>query len=203
MVTRTLVDSEDPAFQHLTKAVGPYNSAEHAAAKQEQGQVWRDEGSKGWRRLVASPEPQEILDAPAVGALLDAGFLVVAAGGGGIPCVPAPEGGFEGIEAVIDKDLTAYLLSTMVDADVLVIATDVDHAVLGWGTPQARPLEKVTVSQVRELIEGGAFGVGSMLPKIEAVTRFVERGGSRAVVTALPKIAQAVAGGVGTEIVPD
>ena len=203
LVTRTLVDPEDLAFAAPTKAIGPYNDAAHAAAKQAEGQVWRDEGKRGWRRLVASPEPVEILDAGAVSALLAAGFLVVAAGGGGIPCVPDPRGGYRGTEAVIDKDLTAYLLSRMVDADLLVIATDVENAVLAWGTPEARPLGRVPVSELRSLVDAGEFGVGSMGPKIEAVTRFVEAGGPRAVVTALSSIAAAVRGGVGTEVVPD
>ncbi|AXH96863.1 carbamate kinase [Ornithinimicrobium avium] len=203
LVTRTLVDPDDPAFAVPTKAIGPYRRAEHAAAKQAEGQVWRDEGRRGWRRLVASPEPREILDAGAVAALLGPGFLVVAAGGGGIPCVPDPRGGYRGTEAVIDKDLTAYLLSRMVEADLLVIATDVEHAVLGWGTAQERPLGRVPVSDLRGFLEAGEFGVGSMLPKIEAVTRFVESGGPRAVVTALSSIAAAVKGGVGTEVVID
>lgn len=202
VITRTLVDLQDPAFTSPTKAIGPYNDAQHAAAKQAEGQSWREEGERGWRRLVASPEPREILDAPAVSALLGQGFLVVAAGGGGIPCVPDERGGYQGVEAVIDKDLTAYLLSRMVEADLLVIATDVEHAVLDWGTPQARPVGSVAASELRACIEAGEFGVGSMLPKIEAVTRFVEQGGTRAVVTDLTRIADAVAGGVGTEVLP-
>lgn len=202
LVTRTLVDPDDPAFATPTKAIGPYRTAEQAAAKQAEGQVWRDEGSRGWRRLVASPEPQEILDARAVGALLADGFLVVAAGGGGIPCVPDARGGYRGAEAVIDKDLTAYLLSRMVGADLLVIATDVEHAVLGWGTPDERPLGRVAVAELRGFVQAGEFGVGSMLPKIEAVTRFVESGGPRGVITALTSIQDAVGGDVGTEVVP-
>lgn len=202
LVTRTLVDPDDPAFGTPTKAIGPYRSAQVASAKQAEGQVWRDEGPRGWRRLVASPEPQEVLDAPAVSALLGQGFIVVAAGGGGIPCVPDARGGYKGVEAVIDKDLTAYLLSRMVGADLLVIATDVDHAVLGWGTAEERPLGRVGVAELREMERAGEFGVGSMLPKIEAVTRFVESGGPRGVITALSNIQDAVAGGVGTEVVP-
>lgn len=203
LVSRTQVDPDDPAFENLTKAVGPYGSAEHAATMTEQGQSWRDEGAKGWRRLVASPEPLKIIDAPAVAALLGQGFLVISSGGGGIPVVPAPEGGYQGIEAVIDKDLTSTLLSRQVEADLLVIATDVEHAVLDWGTPQARPVGRVTASQIRAHITAGEFGVGSMLPKIEAVTRFVEGGGGGAVVTSLATIVEAVAGETGTVIVPD
>lgn len=202
LVSRTRVDPQDPAFATPTKAIGPYGSAEHAAAMVEQGQSWRDEGPKGWRRVVASPEPLEILDAPAVTALLDQGFLVVSSGGGGIPVVPDPRGGWSGVEAVIDKDLTATLLSRQVAADLLVIATDVEHAVLGWGTPQARPLHRVSAGELRGHIEAGEFGVGSMLPKVEAVTRFVEAGGPCAVVTALASITEAAAGETGTVVVP-
>lgn len=203
LVSRTEVDPDDQAFTRPTKAVGPYNDAEHAATMVEAGQSWRDEGPKGWRRLVPSPEPQRIVDAPAVAALLGQGFLVVSSGGGGIPVVPDARGGHEGVEAVIDKDLTSTLLSRQVEADLLVIATDVEHAVLDWGTPQARPVGRVTASQIRAHITAGEFGEGSMLPKIEAVTRFVEEGGQMAVVTALPRIADAVSGEVGTVIVPD
>ncbi|MGD8201715.1 carbamate kinase [Ornithinimicrobium sp. W1679] len=202
LVSRTLVDPDDPAFAEPTKAVGPYRDAEHAAAMTEQGQSWRDEGDKGWRRTVPSPEPREIVDAPAVEALVARGFLVVSSGGGGIPVVASPTGGYEGIEAVIDKDLTATLLSRQVDADLLVIATDVENAVLRWGTPQARPIGEVDVVTMRRHIEEGEFGVGSMLPKVDAVTRFVEGGGPRAVVTSLPSIAEAVAGRTGTIVVP-
>ncbi len=202
LVSRTLVDPADAAFARPTKAIGPYNDAEHAAAMTAQGQAWRDEGTKGWRRVVASPEPLEIVDAPAVAALLGQGFLVVSSGGGGIPVVPDPRGGYQGIEAVIDKDLTATLLSRQVGADLLVIATDVEHAVLGWGTPGARPLGRVSAAELRGHIEAGEFGEGSMLPKVEAVTRFVEGGGPRAVVTDLASIAEAAAGRTGTVVVP-
>lgn len=203
LVSRTLVDPQDPAFAEPTKAVGPYGSAEHAEAMIAQGQQWRDEGEKGWRRLVPSPEPREMLDAPAVAALLAQGFLVVSSGGGGIPCVPDERGGFAGVEAVIDKDLTATLLSRAVDADLLVIATDVDHAVLRWGTPEATAIETVTAGQMRAYLEAGEFGVGSMLPKVEAVTRFVEEGGDRAMITSLASITEAIAGRTGTVVTGD
>lgn len=202
VVTRTLVDADDPAFGEPTKAIGPYNSAEHAAQMEEQGQAWRDEGEKGWRRLVPSPEPRAILDLATIDTLVGAGSVVVCAGGGGIPCVPDPRGGYQGIEAVIDKDLTATLLSRSVGADVLVIATDVAHAVIGWGTDEAQDIGEVSAAAMRAHIEAGEFGVGSMLPKVEAVTRFVEGGGSRAIVTALDSITEAVEGHTGTVIRP-
>ena len=202
LVSRTLVDPDDPAFDEPTKAVGPYNDAEHAARMVEQGQSWRDEGAKGWRRLVPSPRPQEILDAPAVTTLLAQGYLVVSSGGGGIPCVADPRGGYQGVEAVVDKDLTATLLSRTVDADVLVIATDVEHAVLGFGTDGATPLGEVDVRTLRSHLEAGEFGVGSMLPKVQAVAEFVETGGPRAIITSLDSIGRALDGRTGTVVVP-
>lgn len=202
LVSRTRVDPDDPAFAAPTKAVGPYGSAEHARRMQAQGQAWRDEGAKGWRRLVASPEPVEIVDAPAVQALLAQGFLVISSGGGGIPVAPDERGGYRGVEAVIDKDLTATLLSRQVGADLLLVATDVEHAWLGWGTPPARPLGRVSVAELRAHLRAGEFGVGSMMPKVEAVARFVESGGARAAITDLASIRAAAQGRAGTLVVP-
>ena len=199
LVTRTLVDPDDPGFATPTKPVGRYVSRERAEALIAHGETWEDRGDQGWRRVVASPEPLEVLDAPAVLALIDAGFVVVAAGGGGIPHVRQPDGSLHGIGAVLDKDLTAALLARTVGADVLVIATDVEHAVLDFGTERARPLGRVTQGELRAHAAAGQFASGSMGPKVEAVVRFVEQGGRRAVVTSLDRIAAAVAGtGSGT-----
>jgi carbamate kinase len=202
LVTRTLVDVDDPGFSEPTKPVGRYLPQEQAQKLVAHGETWQDRGDKGWRRVVASPEPVEVLDAPAAAALMAAGFLVVAAGGGGIPVVRHPDGTLHGVEAVLDKDLTAALLGRTVDADVLVIATDVEAAVLDWGTPQARPVGRVTPEQMRQHAADGHFAGGSMGPKVEAVVRFVESGGSRAVITSLERIADAVQGmeGAGTVI---
>ena len=171
----------------------------------EHGEFWEDRGEKGWRRMVASPEPLEILDAPAVLALIDAGFVVVAAGGGGIPTV-REETGCRGVEAVIDKDLSAALLARTVEADVLVIATDVPHAILRFGTPEAEPIGRVTVSAMRAHAAEGHFAGGSMGPKVEAALRFVEdsrREGRAAVITDLDSIIDGIAGDAGTVVVPD
>lgn len=203
VVTRTLVDGEDAGFTTPTKPIGRYLPAEEAKRLEEHGQTWQDRGERGWRRVVASPEPLEVLDAPAVRALLDAGFLVVAAGGGGIPVVREGDGSLRGVEAVIDKDLAAVVLAAAVDADALVIATDVEHAVLRYGTPDAEPLGTTSVSRMRQLAEEGHFASGSMGPKVDAVCRFVERGGRRAVITSLARIADALDGDAGTVVVPD
>jgi carbamate kinase len=200
LVCRTLVDAADPGFAHPTKPVGRYLPEAKAQAMIAHGETWEDRGEKGWRRVVASPEPLEILDAEAVHALVAAGFVVVTSGGGGIPCVRDDDGSIRGIEAVIDKDLSAALLGRALEVDVLVIATDVDHVVLGWGTPQAEPLTQATPERMRELAAQGHFASGSMGPKVEAVTRFVENGGRRAVICTLTDIAAAAEGKAGTVV---
>jgi carbamate kinase len=196
LVSRTLVDANDPHFREPSKPIGRYLPAAEAAVMIEHGQHWQDRGERGWRRVVASPEPLECLDAPAAAALLAAGYVVVCAGGGGVPVVRA-EGELRGVEAVIDKDLTASVLAGQLAADLLVIATDVDAAVIGWGTDAARPLGTVTVADLRAHAAAGEFATGSMGPKVEAAARFAEQGG-RSAITSLHRIAEAVAGTAGT-----
>jgi carbamate kinase len=236
VVTRTLVDANDRGFTHPTKPVGRYLPKEQAVAMIAHGQTWEDRGERGWRRVVASPEPLEILDAPAAKALLDAGYVVVACGGGGIPMArevasgggderagsadpaspTAPtallaasagsrvgldgSGGLRGVEAVIDKDLSAVLLARAVAADQLVIATDVDHMFVHFGAADARALQRIGVADLRAHLAAGEFAGGSMAPKAEAACRFVEGGGRRAVVTGLGRIREAVLGEAGTVV---
>ncbi len=203
VVTRTRVDGGDAGFTHPTKPVGRYLPADQAHALVEHGQKWEDRGDKGWRRVVASPEPLEVLDAATIRLLADAGYVVIGAGGGGIPVVRDADGTLRGVEAVIDKDLTAALLAPQVGADVLVIATDVEHVILGYGTADARPLERTTAAELRTIAREQAFASGSMGPKVEAAVRFVENGGSRAVITSLEKITEAVHGRAGTVVEPE
>lgn len=200
LVTRALVDADDPGFTTPTKPVGRYVSADEAAVMVEHGETWEDRGERGWRRLAASPEPLEVLDADAVRALVDAGHVVVANGGGGIPVVRGADGSLRGVEAVIDKDLGAALLGVALDVDVLVIATDVPHVVVGFGTDAARPLGRTTVEELRALADDGEFGSGSMGPKVEAVARFAERAGRHGVICALDDIVAAVDGTAGTVV---
>lgn len=201
VVTRTMVDADDPGFDHPTKPIGRYLPADEAKVMVEHGQNWEDRGERGWRRVVASPEPRQILDAPAASALIEAGFVVIAAGGGGVPVVRDGDGTVRGVEAVIDKDLAAALLAQTVGADLLVIATDVAQAVLNYGTDAAQPIGRVDVPTMRAYAAEGHFASGSMGPKVEAACRFADRG-RRAVITSLDQIAAAVRGGTGTEIVP-
>ncbi len=144
LVSRTLVALDDPGFARPTKPIGRHLPAEEAQVLIGHGETWEDRGEKGWRRVVASPQPIEVLEGPAIRALLDAGLMVIAGGGGGIPVVRDADGSLRGVEAVIDKDLSAVVLARAVSADALVIATDVDNAVVGFGTPQARPLGGTT-----------------------------------------------------------
>jgi carbamate kinase len=203
LVTRTLVSLEDPGFTKPTKPIGRFLTAEEAAPLVEHGETWEDRGEKGWRRVVASPEPLEILDAPAVRALVAAGFVVIANGGGGIPCVREADGSLRGIEAVIDKDLGAALLGTSLGTEVLVIATDVPHAVLRYGTPEAEDIGRVQVSQMEAYVAEGHFASGSMGPKVEAACRFVRATGHPGVITDLDSILDAVEGRAGTVVLPD
>jgi carbamate kinase len=207
VVSRTEVAADDPGFSAPSKPIGRYLSQAEAAVMIGHGQHWQDRGERGWRRVVASPEPRRCLDAPAALALLDAGFAVVCSGGGGIPVVAdgAPGGyvSYRGVEAVIDKDLTAALLATTLAADRLVIATDVEHAVLGWGTEHARPLAGIAVGDLEALLARGEFASGSMEPKVRAACRFARTHGKPAAITSLEGIAGALAGTAGTIVHPD
>jgi carbamate kinase len=194
LVTRTLVDADDPHFREPSKPVGRYLPHAEAQRFMALGQVWEDRGERGWRRVVASPEPRAVVDVPAIAALLAAGFVVVCAGGGGIPVVDDGVDGhaLRGVEAVVDKDLTAALLAHALGADALVIATDVPAVMVGFGTPSARPLGHVTAAELRGHAAEGQFARGSMGPKVEAALRFVDGGGARAVITSLEHISDAV-----------
>ena len=205
VVTRTLVDPSDPGFVRPTKPIGRFLPADEAQLLVEHGEVWEDRGEKGWRRVVASPEPLDIIDAAAVLALVDAGFVVVANGGGGIPVVRRDDGSLTGVEAVIDKDLGAALLGVLVGADLLVVATDVPQAVLDFGRPDAQPIGRVLLSQMQAYADDGHFASGSMGPKVDAVCRFVQGTDQPAVITSLDRIVDAVTrpGEVGTVVVAD
>ncbi|MFA1548017.1 carbamate kinase [Actinomadura chokoriensis] len=199
VVTRTLVDGADPGFGAPAKPIGRYFPEEQARRSMALGETWRSFGERGWRRVVASPEPLEILDAGAAAALLDAGHVVVAAGGGGAPVVRV-DGTLRGVEAVVDKDLAAQLLARRLGASVLVIATDVEGAMTGFGTPRARPLHRTTAAELAALAAAGHFAGGSMGPKVEAARRFVASGGRRAAIASLARLGDAARGEAGTVV---
>ncbi|HUB40837.1 MAG TPA: carbamate kinase [Streptosporangiaceae bacterium] len=200
LVSRTLVAADDEHFSRPSKPVGPYRNASEASTMVEAGQLWQDCGQRGWRRLVASPEPLECLEARAAAALLAANYVVVCAGGGGVPVIRDGDE-LRGVEAVVDKDLAAAVLARQLDVDRLVIATDVDGAFVGWGTRQAAGIGKIGARQLRDLAADGHFADGSMGPKVEAACRFAELGG-RSVITSLRRLASALRGTAGTIVEP-
>ena len=199
LVSRTLVDAADQAFTHPTKPIGRFLSEAEAKVLIDHGQDFIEVPGKGWRRVVASPEPLACLDGAAADTMLAAGYLVVCSGGGGIPTVRS-EDGLHGVEAVIDKDLTASLIAQHIGADVLVIATDVEAAVTDWGTPSARAIGSVSAADLRAISAEQNFASGSMGPKVEAVLRFAERAGGTGIITSLAHITQAVEGHLGTRV---
>lgn len=200
VVSRTLVDADDPAFNAPTKPIGRFADAETAQRLSGGGQKWADQGSDRWRRVVPSPKPLEIIEAPAIAALLDAGFLVVGGGGGGIPVIRTADGELKGVEAVIDKDLNSVLLAEQIKADALVLATNVDNAWLDWGTDNARAIGTIDVATMRGHLADGQFPPGSMGPEVDAVCSFVEATGGKGIITKLENIREAVEGAAGTVV---
>jgi carbamate kinase len=198
VITRVLVDAADPAFAAPTKPIGRYMTAAEAAERIAGGEAWEDRGERGWRRVVASPEPVEILDRGTIAALMAEDAIVVAAGGGGIPVV-REDGRLHGIEAVLDKDLTGALLARTVDADCFLIATDVEAAAVGYGTATQEWLGAVDAARLRQLLARGEFGRGSMGPKVRAALAFADAGG-RTVITSLERLREGVEGDAGTRV---
>ena len=194
LLTQVVVDSEDDAFRNPTKPVGPvYQQGEAARLAAERRWSIAKDG-RGWRRVVASPEPRRIVELRAISLLVEAGVLVVCVGGGGIPVVANGDGALRGVEAVIDKDLAAALLATLLRADVLLLLTDVEAVELDRGTPSARPLRDATPAQIRRL----GLPPGSMGPKAEAAARFAESTGGLAAIGALDQAGALIAGSAGT-----
>ena len=198
VITRVLVDKDDPGFSKPTKPIGRYVTEAEAEERIAAGEAWEDRGERGWRRVVASPDPLEILDRGTIDALIGDDAIVVAAGGGGIPMV-REEGVLRGVEAVLDKDLTGALLARTVNADTFLIATDVEAAAIGFGTPEQEWLGAVDADRLRALLQAGEFGGGSMGPKVRAALAFADSGG-RAVITSLERLREGVEGAVGTRV---
>jgi len=202
LITQVVVDGRDPAFRRPTKPVGPaYDEATAHRIAQESGHVYREVATGRWRRVVASPSPLRFVEEEPLLQIIEAGHVVVAAGGGGVPVVEDGDA-IRGVEAVVDKDLTAGRLAALVDADVLLILTEVARVQIGFGTPQARELERLTTDEARRLLAAGEFPEGSMGPKIAACCDFVEATGRRAVIAALSDVEKAVFGDAGTSVVP-
>ena len=202
IVTQTVVDQADPAFQNPTKPIGPFYSEEEAKKVQaERGYTVCEDSGRGWRRVVPSPKPQEIVEAPVIKALVDAGVLVVSTGGGGIPVLRDASGQLSGIAAVIDKDFGAAKLPDMLEADTLLILTSVDAAKINFGQPTEQALGEVSAEELQQHIDAGQFAAGSMLPKTQAALSFVAGASGRtAIITSLEKTADAINGAAGTRI---
>jgi len=208
VISQVIVDENDPAFRHPTKPIGPFYTLEEAIRlERERGWQIIKDATRGYRRVVASPEPLKIQQARIIRSMLDAGEIVIAAGGGGIPVIRSPDRSLRGVEAVIDKDLASARLGIDIDADVLLILTAVENAFVDFGRPSEKPLHLITVTEAEALLEKGQFGIGSMEPKIRASIKFLKgtpRKYKREVIITTPERAmEALRGEAGTRIVLD
>jgi carbamate kinase len=201
VVTQVEVDSSDPALDNPSKPIGPFFSAGEAKAFEAKGWRMMEDAGRGWRHYVASPEPRAIINLRVIEALLEAGTVVIAGGGGGIPVVRDKRGNWQGVQAVVDKDLTSALLARALGIPDLLILTAVDRVAIDFNTPRQRDLDKVTLSQLKAFRAAGHFGKGSMAPKIEAAIRHLEAGGQRAIIGHLERALPALKGDSGTHVI--
>jgi carbamate kinase len=203
VVTQVVVGKDDPAFRNPSKPIGPFYGEEEAKKLgAERGWAVKDDAGRGWRRVVPSPIPLEIVERDAIKDLVDAGFVVIGVGGGGIPVVREEDGSLRGVEAVIDKDYASGLLASSIQADLFLISTAVDKVALNYGQPGQRWLDKMTLAEAKQYLAEGHFAPGSMGPKIRASIEFLEQGGREALITSPENIERALAGETGTRIVP-
>jgi len=203
IVTQVLVDRADPAFKNPTKPIGSFMD-EAEAKRREKELSWNvvEDAGRGWRRVVASPLPKEIVEIDAIKALIAAGVIVISTGGGGIPVVRNAAGDLEGVAAVIDKDFGSSLLATNVGAELFVISTAVEKVALNFGKPDQKWIDQMTLAEAKAyLAEGKHFAKGSMAPKVQAIIRFLEAGGKRALITNPENIGRALKGETGTWVV--
>jgi carbamate kinase len=201
VVTQVLVDEDDPAFENPSKPIGEMIPAERVMGLRDRGwTLVEDERRGGWRRVVPSPDPKEVVEAQAIKALVDDGIVVIAGGGGGVPVRHAPDGSLVGVAAVIDKDLASSLLATDLRADGFMILTDVESVIDNYGNDNERPLATITVDDARARLATGEFAPGSMGPKVEALCRFAAATGKLSVVTSIERAEQALQGSKGTRV---
>ncbi len=203
VVTQVRVDPDDPKFRNPSKPIGAFYSEEEARAlMQEKGYIMKEDAGRGWRRVVASPRPVEIVELKAIEDLMAAGHTVIAVGGGGVPVYLDEDGDLKGIAAVIDKDLASERLAQDLDADIFMMLTAVEKCYINFNKPDQKPLDTLTAAEAKEYIAQGQFAAGSMLPKVEAADRFVEaRPGRRVIITTPEKAGAALRGEAGTVIV--
>lgn len=203
IVTQTLVSLQDSAFQNPTKPIGSFTDEAKAREYEKQGWQVMEDAGRGWRRVVASPQPLEIIELGAIRAMIKEGYIVIACGGGGIPVVRNAKGELRGVNAVIDKDRASGLLAAGIGADLFIISTAVPQVAIHFNTPQQQNLSHLTLTEAKRYLEEGHFAVGSMKPKIEAVINFLERGGPQALITNPDSLAQALEHKAGTWITPN
>ncbi|MEI7884224.1 MAG: carbamate kinase [Clostridia bacterium] len=200
VLTQVIVDANDAAFKNPTKPIGAfYSEAEAKENMEKKGETWKEDSGRGWRKVVASPMPIDVVELATVKTLIAAGTVVITIGGGGIPVI-LKDGDLVGVEAVIDKDLASALLAKELDADILCIATDVANVAINFGKPDQKNLETITVAEAKAYDADGQFGKGSMGPKVQAVVSFVEHGGT-GLITALANLKDAVTANAGTKII--
>jgi len=204
IVTQVEVAADDPAMINPSKPIGTFlDEAEARKRQDEEGWVVVEDAGRGWRRVVASPQPERIVEIGVIRQLIESGVIVICVGGGGIPVVADESGDLHGVAAVIDKDLASALLANEVDADLLIISTAVEQVALRFGTPEQEWVDSFTLAEVKQyLAEGGHFAEGSMAPKMRAVVQFLEAGGKEALITNPVNIMKAMAGETGTRITP-
>ena len=202
LVTQTLIDTNDPAFEHPSKPVGSFMDARKTQELVAQGWQVVEDAGRGFRRVVPSPKPLEIVEIGAIRAMIKEGYVVIACGGGGIPVFRNPSGELRGVDAVIDKDLASSLLATGIGADLFIISTAVPQVAINFNTPQQQDLTYMTLAEAHQYLEEGQFAAGSMQPKIEAVVNFIERGGPQALITDPANITNALENKGGTWITP-
>lgn len=203
VVTQVEVSADDPAFQNPSKPIGSFMDEETAKERIAEGQDFVEDAGRGWRRVVPSPLPINIVEVDAIKTLIKNGFIVVAVGGGGIPVVENENGDLIGVEAVIDKDFASGLLANLISADLLLISTAVEKVALNFNKPDQRWIDKMTLSEAEDYIAKNHFAPGSMLPKIQACVKFLKEGGEAALITDPPNIPRALRGETGTWITKD
>jgi carbamate kinase len=203
VVTQVEVDPHDPALHAPSKPIGPFFSAEEAKHFEAKGWRMMEDSGRGWRHCVASPEPRAIINLHVIEALLKAGTVVIAGGGGGIPVVRGASGDWQGVQAVVDKDLTSALLARSLGIPDLLILTAVERVAIDFNTPRERRLDRVTLRELKSYQAAGHFGKGSMGPKVEAAIRHLESGGRRAIIASLERALPALRGESGTHVFPD
>lgn len=203
VVTQVRVDGEDPAFENPSKPIGSFMD-EAAAQERVERDGWAvvEDAGRGWRRIVPSPRPREIVELPAVRRLLEAGIVTITVGGGGVPVVRNADGDLRGVAAVIDKDFASSLLAQTIGADLFLISTSVEQVYLNYRTPDQRALAEMTVSEAKRYLAEGHFAKGSMEPKVQAIVEYLEAGGKTAIITDPPHITAALRGETGTRVVP-